>query len=104
MSNPKALVILAEGAEEMETVIIVNILRRGKVDVTLASIAQNDPVTCSRGVKIVADCTLEEALDGGKAQFDAIVLPGKLYYILRINFCAVHCGPILSKCFATSLP
>ncbi len=76
MSNPTALVILAEGAEEMETVIVVNVLRRGKVDVTLASIATDVPVTCSRGVKIVPDCSLEEALDGGKAKFDAVVLPG----------------------------
>jgi protein DJ-1 len=40
MSSPKALVLLAEGAEEMETVIVVNILRRGKVDVTLASLEE----------------------------------------------------------------
>ena len=31
--SPRALVILAEGAEEMETVITVDVLRRGGVEV-----------------------------------------------------------------------
>jgi protein DJ-1 len=34
---PKALVILSEGAEEMETVIAVDVLRRGGVNVTFFS-------------------------------------------------------------------
>ena len=78
MPAPKALVILAEGAEEMETVIVVNILRRGHIDVTLASLSDQGsvPVVCSRNVKVMPDCSLAEALDGGKAKFDAIVLPG----------------------------
>jgi protein DJ-1 len=33
---PRALVLLAEGAEEMETVITVDILRRGGVEVILS--------------------------------------------------------------------
>jgi len=51
MSGIKALVIFGEGSEDMETVIIVNILRRGNIDVTLASISDEgsaSPVTCSR--------------------------------------------------------
>lgn len=38
----KALVFLAEGAEEMETVITVDTLRRGGVDVTLAGVGKLD--------------------------------------------------------------
>ena len=50
MSKDKsALVILAEGAEEMETVIVVDILRRAKIDVTLASLCATS-VACSRQV------------------------------------------------------
>ena len=45
-----ALVILAEGAEEMETVIIADILRRAQVDVTLASMHDKPNITCSRQV------------------------------------------------------
>ena len=51
MAVKKALVIFGEGSEDMETVIIVNILRRGNIDVTLASISDEGsaaPVTCSR--------------------------------------------------------
>ena len=77
--SPKALVIMAEGAEDMETVIVVNMLRRGNIEVTLASLSDHgssSPVTCSRSIKIVPDCSLAEAWDGGKVKFDAVVLPG----------------------------
>ena len=47
-----ALVILAEGAEEMETVIVVDILRRAQIDVKLASMHDKTNVTCSRQVSI----------------------------------------------------
>ena len=49
-----ALVILAEGAEEMETVIVVDILRRAQIDVKLASMHDKTNVTCSRQVSTVA--------------------------------------------------
>ena len=73
MSSKTALVILAEGAEEMETVILVDILRRAKIDVTLASLTDTPNVTCSRQVVLVADCPLSTVQ--GKV-FDAVVLPG----------------------------
>ena len=76
-STPSGLVILAEGAEEMETVITVDILRRGNIDVTLASLSDDaKPVLCSRNVQIAPDCSLKDAVSSGK-KFDAVVLPGK---------------------------
>ena len=72
----KALVILAPGAEEMETVISVDVLRRAKIDVTLAGLDGNEPVECSRSVKIVPDVSLDEAVDRGP--FDVVLLPGGL--------------------------
>ncbi|XP_066297098.1 Parkinson disease protein 7 homolog isoform X2 [Branchiostoma lanceolatum] len=56
-----ALVILAEGAEEMETVISVDVMRRGGIKVTLAGLAGTDPVKCSRDVVICPDTSLDEA-------------------------------------------
>jgi len=56
----------------METTIIVDVLRRGGIEVTLAGLAGPQPVTCSRGVRLVPDISLE-AVTG---QFDVIVLPG----------------------------
>jgi len=52
----KALVFLAEGAEEMETVIKVDVLRRAGVHVTLAGVQGGAlSVTCSRHVRILPD-------------------------------------------------
>ena len=75
MPGKTALVILAQEAEEMEAVIVTDILRRAQVNVTVASLddAPDRVVDCSRQVKIMADCTLQEALD---QTFDVIVLPG----------------------------
>ena len=71
---PRALVILATGAEEMETVITVDVLRRGGVEVVVAGLDGASTVTCSRNVKISPDCSLAEA--GGQGQYDCVVLPG----------------------------
>ena len=40
---PRALVLLAEGAEEMETVITVDVLRRGGVEVICNIVSDPDP-------------------------------------------------------------
>lgn len=70
----KALVILAAGAEEMETVISTDVLRRAKINVTVAGLDSAEPVECSRKVKIVPDMSLDDALQGGP--YDVVVLPG----------------------------
>ncbi len=84
MAEKRALVILAEGAEEMETVIVVDVLRRAKIAVTLASLSDNsqEPITCSRNIKIVADCALK---DVANETFDAVVLPGESKTLLEIE-------------------
>lgn len=66
--------VLAEGAEEMETVIAVDVLRRGGIEVLVAGLDGADPVVCSRGVRLVPDLPLADAASAGP--FDAIVLPG----------------------------
>ena len=73
MAEKKALVILAEGAEEMEAVIIVDVLRRAKITVYLASLSDDLTTSCSRSVKIVADCPLKNVAND---TFDVVVLPG----------------------------
>ncbi|XP_072948490.1 protein dj-1beta-like [Epargyreus clarus] len=72
-----ALVILAQGAEEMETVITVDMLRRGGVTVILAGLDGNTPVLCSRQVTLVPDKSLADAL-AETSQYDAVILPGGL--------------------------
>ncbi|MBS1561931.1 MAG: DJ-1/PfpI family protein [Bacteroidetes bacterium] len=68
----KALVPIANGTEEMEAVIIIDMLRRAGIDVIVAG--DGNVVTCSRGVRIVPDCQMEDLSDD--ENFDAIVLPG----------------------------
>lgn len=69
----KVLVLFAQGFENVEALMTVDILRRGKVDVVNASITEEDVVTASNGVSILADATLDQVeLD----EFDAVILPG----------------------------
>ena len=74
MTAKKVLVILASGAEEMETVISVDVLRRGGLEVVLAGLTGDEPVLCSRNVKICPDTSLAEAR--GQGPYDCILLPG----------------------------
>jgi len=67
-----ALVLFAEGTEELEAVSIVNILRRGEVNVTLAGLKEG-VLRGSRGTQILSDTTLDEALTHN---YDMVVLPG----------------------------
>jgi len=68
----RVLVPIAHGSEELETVTIVDVLRRAGAEVTLASV-DGLQVTCSHGLRITADCGIEACT--GRT-WDAIVLPG----------------------------
>src|SRR5688572_25700077 len=68
-----ALIPLAHGSESLEAVTIANVLRRGGIDVTLASIEETTTVKATRGVTLVADALIGDA---ARHQFDLIVLPG----------------------------
>lgn len=74
-----AVVILANGAEEMEFVICVDVLRRAGINTTVASLLGTGgsitPVKCSREIVILPDTTLDQI---DKDAVDCIVLPGGL--------------------------
>lgn len=69
----QVLVPLASGCEELEAVTLIDILRRGGVQVTTATIADG-PVKASRGIMLLADTLLKDALDSER--FDMVVIPG----------------------------
>lgn len=67
------LIPLAEGFEELESVTLIDILRRAEITVVTASLSENTQVTASHGVRLVADTTLEAVIYD---DFDMIILPG----------------------------
>jgi 4-methyl-5(b-hydroxyethyl)-thiazole monophosphate biosynthesis len=68
------LVPLAQGCEELEAVTVVDLLRRAGINVVTAGL-DDRPVKASRGVTLIPDTTLDEALE---KSYDMIVLPGGL--------------------------
>ncbi|HHH39086.1 MAG TPA: DJ-1/PfpI family protein [Sedimenticola sp.] len=70
----RTLVPLAPGCEELEAVTIIDLLRRAGVEVVTAGL-EPGPVTCSRGVRLLPDTTLD-AVQG--EHFDLVALPGGL--------------------------
>jgi len=68
----RALVLLADGTEELEVVTVIDLLRRARVHVVVAGL-HDGPVTASRGVRLMAECEIDsQQLD----TFDALILPG----------------------------
>lgn len=78
MNTPApVLVCLAPGTEEIEAVTTIDLLVRGGIRVTTASVASDGALTiqCSRGTRLLADAPLATVADH---PFAAIVLPGGL--------------------------
>ena len=69
----KVLVPLANGFEELEAITIVDVLRRGGVEVVTASIHDAVDVKGSNGVSVKADALFADVADDA---YEAIVLPG----------------------------
>ena len=69
----RVLIPLADGVEELEAVTVADVLRRGKVEVTLVSVAKKAEVETSHGSVLKADALWD---DVDLHPFDAIVLPG----------------------------
>lgn len=68
-----ALIILAPGFEETEAVTIVDILRRGNIEVTSASLKGSLLVKGAHAIEIKADTSLADVTE---KLFDAVILPG----------------------------
>ncbi|MBA4387822.1 MAG: DJ-1 family protein [Verrucomicrobia bacterium] len=68
----RVIVPLADGVEEMEAVIIIDVLRRAKWDVTVAAVSGLG-VKGSRGVNLVADASWAQ-IDADS--YDVLVIPG----------------------------
>ena len=69
----KVLIPLADGFEEIEAVTVIDVLRRGGVDVVTASVHDRVEVQGAHDLQIKADRQFDEAQNDA---YDAIVLPG----------------------------
>ena len=73
----KALVLLADGFEEVEALTPVDYLRRAGIGTITASLGVNRTVRGARNIQVIADTTLEEWLQSEKADdWDAVSIPG----------------------------
>ncbi|KAF9438408.1 Protein deglycase DJ-1zDJ-1 [Entomortierella beljakovae] len=82
----RALVLVADGTEEMEAVIIIDVLVRGGIEVTVASTnpseSTSESVKCTRGVRLVPDTHLSvlplptPSDNNGSFYYDVLVIPG----------------------------
>ncbi len=66
------LIPIAQGTDEIEAIVAVNLLRRANVYVRVAG--ENEIVTCSKGTKIIPDILIDSL--NSDMEFTAIVLPG----------------------------
>ena len=69
----KAVVFFAQGTEECEALLVVDLLRRAKVEVVVASASGSLQVTGSHGITLTADALAEDVDYSG---VDLVVLPG----------------------------
>jgi len=77
--SKKAILLLAEGFEEVEATTPMDFLRRAGIEVIVAAIGENKCVKGAHGIAVCADVSLEELVKQGKAApdaFDAVVVPG----------------------------
>lgn len=70
---PRVLIPLAPGFEEIEAVSIIDVLRRGDVDVVVAGTTGEASVEGSHALRVGVDVALDDVRD---QSFDMIVLPG----------------------------
>lgn len=82
----QVLVPIAHGSEDIESVTIIDVLRRGGADVTVASVHDDKQITAANGCKIEADVLIR---DVAEHMYDAIVLPGGMPGAEHLRDCQV---------------
>lgn len=67
------LVPAADGSEDIELSCITDVLARGDIKVTVASVMESERITLARGLKLTCDTMIG---DVAPSTFDAVLLPG----------------------------
>jgi len=82
----RVLVPIANGSEDIESVCIIDTLRRANADVVVASVEPTKQVVCARKTKIEADTLIGDVKD---QDFDLIALPGGMPGAEHLRDCSV---------------
>lgn len=69
----KAAILIADGCEECEALIQVDLLRRAGIDIDMVSISDSKQVTSARNITFTCDRTLR---DFDEDAYDGVILPG----------------------------
>ena len=80
----KAVLFFADGTEECEALIVVDLLRRAEIEVTTASVMGRSDLTTSSNIQLKTD-TLIEDID--MKDFDLFILPGGMPGTLHLGNC-----------------
>jgi DJ-1 family protein len=73
----KAIVLIADGNEDIETIVPIDLLRRAGIEVTVAGCS--DSIVLSRGIKIIPDIIFSDVEINnynGTDLYDIVILPG----------------------------
>lgn len=86
MSSKRVLIPVADGSEDIETVTLIDVLRRADAEVCVASVAEQGrlQITAARGTRITADCHIETCADD---DWDLIAVPGGMPGAERLRDC-----------------
>ncbi|MHB0774163.1 DJ-1 family glyoxalase III [Halomonas sp. WWR20] len=82
---PQVLLPIAHGSEDIETVTLIDVLRRAEIEVCVASVEEEETVTLARGSRLVADVRLSSLRED--QVYDLIVLPGGMPGAERLRDC-----------------
>ncbi len=75
----KAYAFLANGSEEVECLLVVDLLKRAGLNVTLVSIHDNLDIISAHGIKITCDILIDDVKDDADLLFIPGGLPGTDY-------------------------
>ena len=90
-NEPKAMIVLAHGSEELEAVSIIDVLRLAKFGVSIFTVEGNfrfletDYVSCGMNVRIIPDKNLNNLNDSEICDYSVIIIPGGLKGVRTIE-------------------
>ena len=88
-------IFLADGFEEIEGLMVVDLLRRVGIKVDMVSISDTMAVTGSHGITVTADMLLKDVDFGA---YELLVLPGGMPGTTRLGECEVLCSELVKAC------